>query len=91
MVDGHMAENPAKDGHEVTIAKLSAKPCALLAVFAAVVTLAFYFILKALDTPNLVISTVFVMTSFLAVSLTILHSSYYPISYAANNLVLIVM
>ena len=45
----------------------------------------------AFDTPNLVISTVSVTTSFLTVSLTMLRSSYYAIRYAANNLVLIVM
>lgn len=88
-------KNPSKSGHEVAIAKLRAKHFALLAVFTAVftaaVTLVFYFILKALDTPNLVISTVSVTTSFLAASLTMLRSSYYALGYAANDLVLIVM
>lgn len=91
VVDGHMAENPSKSGHEVAIAKLHAKHFALLAVFTAAVTLVFCFILKALNTPNLVISTVSVTTSFLAASLTMLRSSYYALGYAANDLVLIVM
>lgn len=84
-------KNPAKSGHEVAIAKLRAKHFVLLAVFTAAVTAVFYFILKALDTPNLVISTVSVTTSFLAASLTMLRSSYYALGYAANDLVLIVM
>lgn len=84
-------KNPAKSGHEVAIAKLRAKHFALLAVFTAVVTLVFYLVLKALDTPNLVISTVSVTTSFLAASLTMLRSSYYALGYAANDLVLIAM
>lgn len=84
-------KNPSKSGHEVAIAKLRAKHFALLAVFTAAVTLVFCFILKALNTPNLVISTVSVTTSFLAASLTMLRSSYYALGYAANDLVLIVM
>lgn len=84
-------KNPSKGGHEVAIAKLRARHFVLLAVFTAAVTAVFYFILKALDTPNLVISTVSVTTSFLAASLTMLRSSYYALGYAANDLVLIVM
>lgn len=84
-------KNPSKSGQEVAIAKLHAKHFALLAVFTAAVTLVFYFILKALNTPNLVISTVSVTTSFLAASLTMLRSSYYALGYAANDLVLIWM
>lgn len=84
-------KNPSKSGYEVAIAKLRAKHFVLLAVFTAAVTAVFYFILKALDTPNLVISTVSVTTSFLAASLTMLRSSYYAIGYAVNDLVLIVM
>lgn len=55
------------------------------------VTGAFYFVLRALDTPNLLFSTVSVTTSFLAAALTMLRSSYYALGYAANDLVLIVL
>ena len=56
-----------------------------------VVTGAFYFILRWLETPNIVFSTLSVTTSFLAASLTMLRSSYYALGYAANDLVLIVL
>ena len=57
----------------------------------AAVTGIFYFILEALNTANLVPSTVSVTTSFLAVYLTYKRSPYYALAYAANDLVLIVL
>ena len=62
-----------------------------LLVLSIVVTGAFYFILRWLETPNIVFSTLSVTTSFLAASLTMLRSSYYALGYAANDLVLIVL
>ena len=62
-----------------------------LIISGIVVTLIFYYILKALDTPNILFSTISIITSFLATSLTMLRSSYYAMGYAANDLVLIVL
>ena len=56
-----------------------------------VVTLVFYFILKALGTANLVISTVSITTSFLAAYLTFRRSEYFALAYALNDIVLIIM
>ncbi len=53
------------------------------------VTILFYFLLKALHTANLPVSTLSVTTSFLAVYLTFRRSPYYALAYAANDLVLI--
>ena len=55
------------------------------------VTAAFYFILKALNTANLIPSTVSVATSFLAAYLTFRRSPLYAVAYAANDIVLIVL
>lgn len=55
------------------------------------VTVAFYFILGAFDTANLLPSTISVTTSFLAVFLTYRRSPYYALAYAANDIVLIVL
>ncbi len=76
---------------EVAVAKL--KPRDLLIVFglAAAVTVAFYFILRALDTANLLWSTISVATSFTAVALTFRRSPYYAVAYACNDVVLIVL
>lgn len=57
----------------------------------AAVTGAFYFILAAFDTANIIPSTVSVTTSFLAVFLTFRRSPYYALAYAANDIVLIVL
>lgn len=55
----------------------------------ASVTLIFYFILDALNTVNIVPSTISVATSFAAVYLTFRRSPYYALAYACNDLVLI--
>ena len=76
---------------EVAIRRLEKKHFLFLLVLSIVVTGAFYFILRCLETPNIVFSTLSVTTSFLAASLTMLRSSYYALGYAANDLVLIVL
>lgn len=76
---------------EVAIRKLEKKHFLFLLVLSIVVTGAFHFILRWLETPNIVFSTLSVTTSFLAASLTMLRSSYYALGYAANDLVLIVL
>lgn len=76
---------------EVAIRRLEKKHFLFLLVLSIVVTGAFYFILRWLETPNIVFSTLSVTTSFLAASLTMLRSSYYALGYAANDLVLIIL
>ena len=56
-----------------------------------IVTVAFYFILKVLNTTNIVPSTLSVTTSFVAVYLTFRRSPYYALAYAFNDIVLIVL
>ena len=58
---------------------------------ALLVTILFYFILKALHTENLFFSTLSITTSFIASYLTYLRSPYYAIGYSANDVVLIVL
>lgn len=85
-------KNPSeKNGSEVQIQKLGKKHIAAISVVSIVVTGVFYVILQLLDTPNIIFSTVSVLTSFLAVTLTMLRSSYYALGYAANDLVLIIL
>ena len=55
------------------------------------VTLIFFFILRAFDTKNILPSTISVTTSFLAVYLTFRRSPFYAIGYAANDIVLLVL
>lgn len=76
---------------EVEIRILHRTQALWVTVSCAVVTFVFYLILKTLDTPNIVFSTISVVTSFLAAALTMLRSSYYALGYAANDIVLIVL
>ena len=55
------------------------------------ITVIFYFILKALNTANLIPSTISVATSFLAVLLTYKRSPAFALAYAANDIVLIIL
>ena len=53
--------------------------------------MAFYFILDAFNTANIIPSTLSVTTSFLAVYLTWRRSPYFALAYAANDIVLIIL
>jgi len=79
------------NGSEVEIQKLNAKHIAGLMIGCMIVTFLFYELLKYLNTPNLMFSTVSIATSFLAATLTMLRSSYYALGYASNDIVLIIL
>ena len=76
---------------EVEVRRISKREIIFMWVLAAAVTAAFYFILKAFNTANLIPSTISVTTSFTAVYLTFRRSPYYAVMYAANDVVLIVL
>ena len=85
-------KNPSKEnGNEVEIQKLGRKHVIGLLLSGIVVTAVFYYILYRLNTPNIIFSTISIITSFLATILTMLRSSYYAVGYAANDIVLIVL
>lgn len=83
--------NPYKQSMEVKIGRLTRRTLMRLIVLTIVVTVAFYFILGALNTTNLLVSTLSVTTSFLASGLTFLRSPYYALAYATNDVVLIIL
>lgn len=84
--------NPSlQNKSEVAIQKLTAKHIILLGIGCVAVTGIFYYLLLKLNTPNLVISTLSIATSFLAATLTALRSSYFGLGYASNDLILIIM
>ena len=85
-------KNPYEKGkNEVKIARLSLKQKIWMIILSILVTTLFYFILKAFNTPNLFFSTLSVLTSFLAVYLSLFRSSYYAIAYSLNDIVLIIL
>lgn len=76
---------------QVTVNTLNRRDIVLMIALTAAVTAIFYFILRALNTTNLALSTVSVATSFAAVYLTFRRSAYYALAYAANDIVLIAL
>ena len=85
-------KNPFEaEKNEVKIRRLSARAVLLLVGVTVVVTVVFYFLLGALGTENLAVSTISVATSFLAASLLMLRNSYYAVAYGANDVILIIL
>lgn len=76
---------------EVKIYSLSKLDILLTIPLAIAVTVVFYFLLKALGTANLWVSTFSVTTSFVAAYFSFKRSPYFAIAYAANDIVLIVL
>ena len=83
--------NPYRGTREVQIRRLTKTHAVRLIVLSLIVTVIFYFILKALGNASLFVSTLSVTTSFLASALTYYRSPWYAAAYAANDLVLIVL
>lgn len=85
-------KNPYKNNKsEVTVNKISKQEIVFMLCLSVLVTIIFYFILKALGTANLLPSTVYVTTSFIAAYLTFRRSPYFAFVYALNDIVLIVL
>lgn len=79
------------DRSQVAVRQMRASDWAIIAALDVAVTIAFYFILRALGTANLIPSTLSVTTSFAAASLTYRRSPWYALAYAANDAVLLVL
>ena len=84
-------KHPYKKTAVVEVNRVSRKQIGIMLVFALIVTVAFYFILKAIGNANLIFSTISVTTSFIASYLTFLRSEFYGLGYAANDIVLIIL
>lgn len=83
--------HPYEGSKEVAVQDVSLRQVLVMVGLSLVVTAAFFFILRALNTARLPISTISVTTSFLASYLTYLRSPYYALAYAANDVVLILL
>ena len=84
--------NPFVKGKaEVRIHRINKKEAVFAVFLTAIVTVLFYFILDFFSTANIIPSTLSVATSFLAAYLTFRRSPYFAVSYAANDIVLIVL
>ena len=83
-------KNPYQE-NEVRISKVTRKQIIIMIGLSIIITGIFYFILKYLNTENLIISTISITTSFIAGYLTYLRSPYYALGYASNDVVLIIL
>lgn len=79
------AEGQVKVGHPSKLTFI------ILGFLTLAITFAFYFILDALNTANMLFSTISIATSFAASSLTLLRSPLYAAAYALNDIVLIIL
>ena len=77
--------------HEVKVSEMTVNIYLVLFLLNMIVTIIFYFILKALNTNNLIVSTISISTSFIAASLQAFRNRFYAIAYSLNDLVLIIL
>lgn len=84
-------KHPYQDSEEVAVNRLARRQVVLMLTTCALVTAAFYFILRAMGNAALAVSTLSITTSYLASYLTACRSPYYALAYAANDVVLIIL
>jgi len=85
-------KHPYKQGSSaIKVEKLNSFKLLLIAVLMPIVTVSFYFILQYFNTPNLIISTISIATSFTASMFTFFRSRFYALAYSLNDIILIVL
>jgi nicotinamide mononucleotide transporter PnuC len=76
---------------EVEINRVSRKEYVLTAICAVPLTVGFYFLLRALHTDNLVVSTISLVTSLAAAYFMLRRCELFALCFIANDIVLIVL
>ena len=84
-------KNKKQDSDVVEVGKVSRKEYMILGGVTIAMTFAFYFLLKWLDTAELVVSTISLVTSALATYLVFRRCSYYALFYVLNDIILIIL
>lgn len=85
-------KNPFKGNiAEVEIVSLKKKDYVKIILLGITVSIVFYFVLKWFNTPNLLVSTFSVLTSFIASFLAFKRNRFYAVAYAFNDIVLIIL
>lgn len=83
--------HPYQKSKEVEVHRMKRKEILFMSLYAVIATVIFYFILGAMGTAKLLVSTFSVTTSFVASYLTFMRSPYYALAYAMNDVVLIIL
>jgi nicotinamide mononucleotide transporter PnuC len=81
----------AKNSAIVKVNKVSKKEYLYLGLFTIVGTIGFYFLLKVLNTNELVVSTMSLVSSVVASYLMVRRSSYYSLAFVVNDVILIIL
>lgn len=76
---------------EVKINSLSKKEYVFFSIGCVVTTIAFYFLLRALHTDNLEVSTISLITSLAAAYLMLRRSEYFSLMFIFNDVILIIL
>ena len=84
--------NKNKDNSDVVeVNKIKGKEYLYLAIATVFATVGFYFLLKVLNTNELIISTISLITSMIASYLMLRRCSYYALGFILNDIILIVL
>ena len=75
----------------VKVNKIEKKEYIILGIVSTLITFAFYFLLKSLNTSSLIISTLSLTDSFIASYLLFRRSSNYALVYIVNDIILIIL
>ena len=84
-------KNPYKNTDTVKVSKVKRSNIVVMFLLCILTTFIFFFLLKYLNTANLLFSTISIATSFVAAYLCALRSPYFALAYAANDVGLIVL
>ena len=84
-------KNRSDKSNEVKFNKLKKKEWIIFWSLTPLITVGFYFLLKLLNTSELIVSTISFITSAMAGYFMIRRSNYYSLAYVCNDLVLIVL
>ncbi len=84
-------KNPYGNTKEVTVSNMSKQKWIFAILLTILVTIVFFFILKYLNTANLIFSTISITTSFMAVLLTVFRSEFFALAYSLNDIVLVTL
>ena len=76
---------------EVKINSLSVKEYAVMGFADCLVTAAFYFLLRALHTDELIVSTISLVSSVSAAYLMLRRSEYYAVCFIVNDIILLIL
>ena len=84
-------KNKKEDSLLVKVNNVNRKEWLYLILSAVVLTFGFYFLLKALNTSQLIVSTISLISSVIGAYLLLRRSSYYAIAFIFNDIILIVL